>query len=678
MLYLKTTILLSLALFFSIESQANRNDALKFGKISEELVDMTTYDLDPDAEAVVLSHTGEAKFDYREKTGFVIVYKIHKVVKILKKTGLEYGEFVIPYYNFSNRLDNVSKIQGFVYNKEDGKVVKEKLSKEHIFDEQVSATFKLKKVTMPNIKEGSVVEISYEITSDLHHYFREWEFQTSIPTKWSEYQVEFPQYFSYTQTNQGAEPYVINEIKSGNGTVNFMNTHTQTTAANTTNKTYSTSRVDFTTTIYHWAVNNAPALRQEPYIDNPMSYATKVEFQLATVQFPNSLQKVIARSWESMSDELLKDEDFGRMLEKAKFGRDFAAFLIKDASTDMEKVKVLYDHVVSKIKWDGRRGIYASKSLDKVYQEGKGNMADINMILTVLLRDVGLEAHPVVSISRDRGFINPTNPVMYKLNRLTTCVRIDGNDLLLDATDDSLPFGMLGTHLINFRGWLVAPGAAARWVETKNHALNNETFLVKLKIADEKLQGEISHVALGYRGAAIRSAVKRDGEEKYREDFEDRLVKWELEDIIWENVDDRHANLVEKYTVSAKEDLDVQGNLIYIQPLENQPLSENPFKLDKRIFPVDFIYTQKRQYIWNLEVPDGYKVDELPQPLVTQLGNRAITYTYRVGQVGNTIQIMSVYQVNQTLFSPEEYPNIREFFDAIAQKQSEMIVLKKG
>jgi hypothetical protein len=39
---------------------------------------------------------------------------------------------------------------------------------------------------------------------------------------------------------------------------------------------------------------------------------------------------------------------------------------------------------------------------------------------------------------------------------------------------------------------------------------------------------------------------------------------------------------------------------------------------------------------------------------------------------------MISYQVNQTLFEAAQYAQIKEFFDAIAQKQKENIVLKKG
>ena len=44
------------------------------------------------------------------------------------------------------------------------------------------------KVTMPNVKVGSVIEITYKVRSDFIFNFQDWEFQSTIPTVWSEYQ----------------------------------------------------------------------------------------------------------------------------------------------------------------------------------------------------------------------------------------------------------------------------------------------------------------------------------------------------------------------------------------------------------------------------------------------------------------------------------------------------------
>ncbi len=67
------------------------------------------------------------------------------------------------------------------------------------------------KFTLPNVKEGSVIEYSYRITSEFLSYLRDWEFQREIPTVWSEYKVTIPEYFHYNQLSRGYHPFAVNE-----------------------------------------------------------------------------------------------------------------------------------------------------------------------------------------------------------------------------------------------------------------------------------------------------------------------------------------------------------------------------------------------------------------------------------------------------------------------------------
>ena len=125
--------------------------------------------------------------------------------------------------------------------------------------------------------------------------------------------------------------------------------------------------------------------------------------------------------------------------------------------------------------------------------------------------------------------------------------------------------------------------------------------------------------------------------------------------------------------------MDVQGDLIYLSPLLDNYLNDNPFKLEKRIFPIDFIYTQKRMNIITIAIPEGYGVEELPKSMTTNLPDKGLNYTYRCGISPNNkdIQISLSYQVNETLYAPEHYDHIRQFFEFISTKQKELIVLKK-
>jgi predicted PilT family ATPase len=79
-----------------------------------------------------------------------------------------------------------------------------------------------------------------------------------------------------------------------------------------------------------------------------------------------------------------------------------------------------------------------------------------------------------------------------------------------------------------------------------------------------------------------------------------------------------------------------------------------------------------------IKLPEGFTVDELPKPKVIILPNNSGKYTYNVTLMGNTLNVVSMLQINKSLFIQEEYPNLREFYNQIVAKQAEQIVLKKN
>jgi hypothetical protein len=70
-------------------------------------------------------------------------------------------------------------------------------------------------------------------------------------------------------------------------------------------------------------------------------------------------------------------------------------------------------------------------------------------------------------------------------------------------------------------------------------------------------------------------------------------------------------------------------------------------------------------------------VDELPKPKLILMPGNSAKYSYNVTQMGNTLNVVSMLQINKSLFLQDEYPNLREFYNQIIAKQAEQIVLKK-
>ena len=81
---------------------------------------------------------------------------------------------------------------------------------------------------------------------------------------------------------------------------------------------------------------------------------------------------------------------------------------------------------------------------------------------------------------------------------------------------------------------------------------------------------------------------------------------------------------------------------------------------------------------FQMEVPNGYEVDELPQSMVLKLNEEGEGFfEYRISRSGDNISFRSRIKLDRSFYMPEEYEMLREFFSLVVKKHSEQIVFKK-
>jgi hypothetical protein len=147
------------------------------------------------------------------------VYQRQTRIKILNKKAFgDLATVVIPLYREGENAEIVDKIAASTYNLENGQVVVTKLEKADLFENRLDKNRFEEKFTLPGVKEGSIIEYTYTITSDYDFDLPSWEFQREeYPCLWSEYQVDIPQALFYIMVRQGFHPYVIDKGSEGHG-----------------------------------------------------------------------------------------------------------------------------------------------------------------------------------------------------------------------------------------------------------------------------------------------------------------------------------------------------------------------------------------------------------------------------------------------------------------------------
>ena len=635
---------------------------------------MKEYSADTSASAVVLTDFGESIIQYDESDGFTLQFERLTRIKILTKDGLDWANFSIPLYHDGSNDEKVTGLKGITYNLENGKVSETKLKSDAVFKEKQDANIDITKVTMPNVKVGSIIELTYKVKSDFIFNFQDWEFQSTIPTVWSEYRARIPEYFSYEKYMQGYIPLLVNEESREPATITIVSKDR--TGDKTTQTTFNTDKIDLQEYRFVWAAKDVPAFKPEPFITTARDYISKINFELAFTQFPDKPIKRYMGSWEDINKQYAESSEFGDEVTGNGFLKRTVEEITAGKTSPEDKIGTIVSYVKQNVTWDGTSRKFLSTPLKKVMEDKIGSSAEINLLLASMLEKAGIQVYPVLISTRDHGFVREAMPISSQFN-YTICLAVVGQkSFLLDATEKLLPTGMLPERCLNGSGFVVSK-EGYQWVKLQSTTKSKTVVNTDLTLTEPgELKGKLQIDRSGYDALTNRKKFLSKDESEYVKDFLGGR-SWEVTKTEIGNVKDVTQPLKEIYELVISEQVVTTPNALYFNPLLLLRIEENPFKVETREYPVDYGSAFERLYISKILLPDGYQVDELPKAKVIALPANAGRFTYSVTQAGNLLSVVSNFQINQSIFSQPDYPNLREFYNQVVAKQAEQIVLKK-
>jgi hypothetical protein len=663
--------IVTIILVLIISNVTAQNDPVKFGNVSLEDVQMTKYEKDTSASAVILVDYGKSSLPYSQENGFSLLFERTTRIKILKKDGLQWADFEIPLYKSGSSDEKVSGLKGVTYNLENGKIVETKVKNENIFRESVNKNKDIIKLAFSNVKVGSVVEITYKVMSDFLFNFQDWQFQTTIPTVWSEYRARIPEYFFYDKYSQGYVSFLVNEKTSASNSINL--TFKERTGNSAT--TYDHERVDFIEERYRWVAENVPAFKPEPFITSESDYLSKINFELSYTKFPNAPVKNYMGDWSDINKMFSDDNDYYGQVTGNGFLKNIVEGIISGLTTEEEKIAAIHAYVKNNVLWDGSNSLYVRSTLRKVMDDKKGSSGEINLLLASMLEKTGIKVYPVLMSTREHGLVREHIAASNQFNRTVCVAEAAGKQVVLDATEKLLPAGVLPESCLNGKGFVVSKEGFS-WVPLTSAKKTKKVVNGVMKLsADGALAGDLMIEQSGYSGHRARKAFLNNGEQQYITST--KQENWEISKSEFANIKEINEAFKEKHQVVIPDFATSAGDVLYINPTIAKYQHSNPFKLEKREYPVDFAYPVDEFYMIKIAIPEGYVVDQMPAPKAMMLPGNASKFSYNVNVTGNTISIVSSMSINKTLFAQDEYPNLREFYNQVVAKQDEQIVLKK-
>lgn len=631
----------------------------KFGKVSKEELEEQFYPTDSTADAAFLYKNRRSYFSYVQNQGFQLVTEIHHRIKIYTKEGFDYATKSISYYDpDSGNKEYVSSIKGYTFSMQNGKALKEKLAKNGIFKEKVNKYYSKIKITMPKIKEGCILELKYKIFSPYPTSIDDIEFQTSIPIKKLISKVEFPEFYKFNKRSKG-----------------FFSIPMKTSS-----KSNRIGDASFNTEVFSFEGSNIPALKNdELFVANINNYRGGMKFELAQTNFVSigGDFKNHATTWENVSEDIFQSPSFGSELNKTSYFKKDLAIILESNKTNNAKVAAIFQFVKNKVKWNDFYGKYTENGVRKAYKENIGNVADINLILTAMLRSAGLNANPVL-VSSKRNII-PLFPTLKGFDYVICSVKFpDGSYVLLDASEQYSMPNVLPARALNWNGRIVTKEGNSAWIKLASSKSAIEENIVMVKITDDLiLDGFIRTKYENLNALSYRKNNNHIKDDNLITKYEEKN-NLEIDDFKVLNKENLNKPVARSVRFSSEDLIEQIGNKVYLEPLLFLTKRKNPFKSDERKFPVDFTTSWKDSNRISIQIPEGFTVDKLPESIAIGLPDNLGVFKYQIKHIGSKISVFSILQINSPIIPASHYASLKDFYRKLIEKQTEKIVLIKN
>lgn len=642
-------------LLFSHINIFAQDSPIEWGEIPLSDLQMNSFPDDSNATAVILCDYGETKFN----NDFDLEYKRILRVKILNEKGYRWGSHSIYIYSGKNG-EKLRDLEGVTYSLDDkGEIVETELDDDNIYDEEIGEDRKKYTFTMPALKPGCIIEIRYKIIAESFWYVRDWTFQNDEPTLWSEYRITYPQNISFACVTIGYVPWTINDYKE-------TRQHFEGRAATLEGEMANCNS-------YRWAIRNAPAFRDEPYITTIDDYLNKVNIQLAAYVFPHTGVQKILSDWKTLVNELVDHKNFGEKIDPDEV-EELTTGIIKDKTTPEEKMIAIYDWVKKSIVWTGENRVFASNDIDYTIDHKRGTSAEITLLLISMLKSAGLYAEPVILSTRSNGLVQDIYPIISQFNYVLAKVNIGIKSYYLDATDPYRPYDVLPVTVLNVKG-LVIKKDNTNWVTLTTNKKNlDQVVLSVIPGIDGSIKANYGEKFGEYKSLFTRKKFSDNTDTKIAENlFKTESSGLNIDSVKITDKDSLYNPIKIEAYVSGDNYSQIGGEFIYLNPNLVHRITDNPFKSAKRSFPIDYAYPRGEIITTNVFIPEGYVLKEKPTNKSFSVGSSA-SYKRMVDVNESVIQFITIFEIKNSLIPPASYEQLKDFYAKVIAAQAEMFV----
>ncbi len=653
-MYRLSIIILFLLYSFHLSAQATISHI--FGEPTDYEFNLKNYDRDPDAPAAVLYEKGEYTVDVVDR--YVrLIKKVHRKIKVFDANRYSDYTFEIPYYREKHVRENITNLTAITHNGSEKAFVGESA----IFDSDENRNWSLQKFTFPDVRDGSILEFTYQIETPYLSNIGNWYFGHDIPTIYSELETELPGNYTYNRSLYGDQQLFINhaEIKKSCFQPEGFR-----------------KAADCERAVY--AMRYIPAYKKEPHMLALDNYRPAMHYELVESYRSDHSQTNLSKTWRDVEKHLRTRTNFGRQLKQSAYFKEKLPESLLATGNTLDRAKAIYYFIQNHYNWDGKYRILNEIDVKDAFERKTGNISEINFSLLNALEAAGIKAEIMLLPSRENPLVTKQHPTLFSFNYVVVYTKIDGTVYLLDTTDKSTPFGILPVRALNQEGRVLNAKKGSRWEPIEPHANNIHYLNLQIQADIEGVfKGDASEVSSGYISYLKRKENRSQSESQIAKKKQTAHPHLTLEEYTPENQNNPDEPYKESYSFLLKNQ--ENAGRFFLFPFTAKPyFNNNPFDTPKREFPVDFAFPVVNNYLISIDLNEQYEVVKIPENkrIVFPDNDAELTVVYE--ENNSQVNIRLNLKLNEVSYPVEALPGLRQLFSTLIDiQQNQPIELRK-
>jgi hypothetical protein len=447
---------------------------------------------------------------------------------------------------------------------------------------------------------------------------------------------------------------------------------------------------------WQWVVSDMKAIRPE----NSMPSWKGVAGQMVVSLFPSGggANKGFA-DWNEMG-RWENGLATGRREVSPEIKQKVAA-LTASSATPLEKMRALAQFVQRDIRYVAIQlgiGGWQPHPAPEIFVHRYGDCKDKATLLSTMLKEIGVESY-YFSVNTARGAVTPATPAIRWFNHEILAVRLSGDVkdsslvavlehpklgrlLIFDPTDEWTPFGQLRGELQSNYGLLVTQdGGELLKLPQLPASRSGVQRTAKLKLGPNgTLSGDFAETRLGDSGLWQRMTLRSVTKEADKIKPIETLVSHSLSTFQITKASVLNLNLTDQpfgyqYSLVAENYAKNAGNLLLVRPRVLGSKSSDLLETkEARKYPVEFDGPSRDTDTFEIALPAGYEVDDLPPPVDADYG--FASYHSKTEVNGNTLKYTRTFEVKELSVPLNKVEELKKLYRIIAGDERNTAVLK--